>query len=246
MILCLTKTLSANPWERRDLAKPPHRKLAEAEDGLSFMRNDRAFSLMEMMIGLAFTVLLMTGVYGFYTTSAQVYSSGVSGQYLQDGANIVIKKIMEGETESGVIYRLDTAVSYMIPNGAANFLYTCGGGTQVAPCNANNVSGELYYCQDSPCTSGDATARWYYLNNKGTSVIYHHPKSGGGTIEENIYTAPTGSTLSLRFSPANVVAPLNVIEIDVDLSKNLAAGVTNQRLAASGDTSTFILLRNHP
>ena len=72
------------------------------------------------MMAVAFSVLLMTGVYGFYNASSQTYSSGISGQNLQDGANIVISKIIEGETESGVVYRLSTAVSYMIPNGSAN------------------------------------------------------------------------------------------------------------------------------
>ncbi len=212
--------------------------------------NNNAFSLMELMMAVAFTVLLMAGVYGFYTTSSQVYSSGISGQNLQDAASIVINKIIEGETESGVVHRLATAVSYMIPNGAANFLYSCGGATQAAPCNASNPSSELYYCQDSPCTgANDLTARWYYLNNAGTSVIYHHPAANGGTIEEKIYSAPAGSTLKLRFSPAqanNQNLP-NVIEIDVDLTENLLPKITNSRLTTtSGDASTFVLLRSHP
>jgi hypothetical protein len=210
--------------------------------------NERAFSLVELMIAVAFSVLLLTGVYGFYNTASQSYSSGVSAQTLQDGADIVLGKIIEGETESGVVYRLSSAVSYMIPNGAANALYSCGSAPQVAPCNANNLFSELYYCQDSPCLgANDAkVARWYYLNSAGTAVIYHHPASNGGTTEEPIYTAPAGSTLTLRFSPAAVGAPLNVVEIDASLTKNLSARITNKRLAASGSASTFVLLRNHP
>jgi len=203
------------------------------------------FTLVEMMIAVAFSVLLMAGVYGFYNTASQDYTSGISGQTLQDGTSIVLSKITEGESEKGIVYRLSTAVSYMIPNGGANFLYTCGGAAQAAPCNASNLSGELYYCQDTPCGSGDATARWYYLNNTGTAVIYHHPASNGGTIEENIYTAPPKTTLTLRFSPATSV-PANEVEIDVALTKALAANITNKRLATSGTVSTFVLLRDHP
>lgn len=212
------------------------------------IKNNNAFSLVEMMIAVAFTVLLLTGVYGFYNVSNQSYSSGITGQTLQDGANIVLSKIIEGETESNVVYRLSSAVSYLIPNGSANALYTCGGASQAAPCNANNLSGELYYCQDSPCLGANdpQVPRWYYLNSTGTSIIYHHPKAGGGTIDETIYTAPRGATLSLRFSPAAVGVPLNVIEIDVALTKNLAANITNKKLATSGAASTYVLLRNHP
>jgi Tfp pilus assembly protein PilW len=209
--------------------------------------NNSAFTLVELMIAVGFSVLLMTGVYGFYNASSQAYSSGISGQNLQDGANIVLSKIIEGETESGVVYRLGTSTSYMIPNGVGTALYTCGGSARATPCNTANTSSELYYCQDSLCGTGDATARWYYLNSTATSIIYHHPKTGGGTIEETLYTAPSGSSMSLRFSPAlnNGVTIPNVIEIDVDLAKTLAAQVTNSRLATSGDASTFVLMRNH-
>jgi hypothetical protein len=212
--------------------------------------NNKGFNLVELMMAVAFSVLLLTGVYSFYTVSSQSYSSGITGQTLQDGTDIVLSKIIEGEIESGVVYRLATGVSYMIPNGSTGYLYTCGGSTQTAPCNANDTSGELYYCQDSPCTATDSTARWYYLNSTGTSVIYHHPATGGGTVEETIYTAPAASTLTLRFSPAQVGSPLapsaNVVEIDVALTKNLPANVTNARLATSGTASTFVLLRDHP
>jgi hypothetical protein len=211
------------------------------------IKNNNAFTLVEMMIAVGFSVVLMTGVYGFYNASSQAYSSGISGQNLQDGANIILSKIIEGETESNVVYRLATSASYMVPNGVGTALYTCGSGTKVAPCNTSNTSGELYYCQDSLCSTGDATARWYYLNSTGTSVIYHHPKTGGGTTEETIYAAPTGSSINLRFSPAQnngVVIP-NVLEVDVDLAKNLSPTITNARLATSGGASTFVLMRNH-
>ena len=208
--------------------------------------NDKAFTLVELMMAVAFSALLMTGVFGFYNVANQAYSSGITAQTLQDGANIVLSKIIEGEAESGVVYRLATSVSYMIPNGAGSALYTCGGATQAAPCNANNPSGELYYCQDSTCTSGDdASSRWYYLNSTGTAVIYHHPASSGGTVDETLYTAPAGSTMKLRFSPAAVNTPLNVVEIDVALTQNLPPGSTNNLLATSGAASTFVLLRNH-
>jgi len=207
------------------------------------------FTLTEMMIAVAFSVLLLTGVYSFYVTSSQSYSSGIAGQTLQSAANTILNKIVEGESESGTIYRLSTAFSYQIPDGTAGHLYTCGGASTATPCNATTTFSELYFCQlTNPvvaCSSANATARWYYLNSTGTTVFYHHPKSGGGTVEETIFKAPTNTTITLRFSPATAV-PANVVEVDVALVTTLAARVTNKVLATTGSASTFVLLRNHP
>lgn len=202
-----------------------------------------AITLTEMMIAISFTVFLMMGVYGFYTTTSQDYNSGISGQNFQDGANIVLGKIAEGDEESGLVYRLDTGTSYLIPNGVGSALYTCGGTAQTAPCNTSWVSSELYYCQDNPCTPGDSTARWYYLNSAGTSVMYHYP-SEASNKDITVYTAPTGSSLSLRFVSATTSS--NVVRIDAALTANLSARVTNLRLATSGAVTTYVLLRNHP
>ena len=84
--------------------------------------NHHAFTLTEMMIGVSFSVLLLTAVYGFYNASSQSYNAGISGQTLQDGANIVLSKIITGETESNVVYRLETSVAYMIAPGALDCL----------------------------------------------------------------------------------------------------------------------------
>jgi hypothetical protein len=209
--------------------------------------NQRGFSLLEMLMAVGFSVLLMTGVFTFYNVSSKSYSSGIAGQSLQDGANIILSKIIEGETENGVVYRLSTSNTYSVASGTStsntNYLYSCGGTAQTAPCNNANASSELYFCQDNPsptnCNFKDSTARWYYLNSTSTSVIYHHPSSSGSVVEENIYTAPTGSSLRLRFSPPSLGSTSSpstiVVEIDVALISN----------TASGAASTFVLLRNH-
>ena len=208
-------------------------------------KNNKAFSLLELMMAVAFSVLLLTGVYGFYNTASQIYSSGVSEQNLQAGANIVLSKIIEGQAESGKVYRLTNSVTYSIPNGNSTL---------------------LYFCQDNPsvitCGPADNTVRWYTVDPTHTSLRYYHPTSNPLGYDV-IYTAPEGTTLTLRFSPAKaketvpnptpppatitstVILP-NVIEIDVALTKNLAPNITNSRLATSGSASTFVLLRNHP
>lgn len=231
------------------------------------LMNNKAFNMVELLMAVAFSLILLTGVYGFYTAASQVYSSGISAQVLQNAAGILLSQIIEGQTESNVVYRLSTAETYTIADGTTGAntsnLYKCGGAAQITPCNTGNPSSEIYFCQDNPanyvpstnCNYNDTTARWYYLNFNGSAVIYHHPTTNGGTVEQTIYTAPKGSTINLRFSPAQEPNPIpppatvtipNVIEIDVDLTGNVAAGVTNKKVATSGDVSTFVLLRNHP
>jgi len=222
---------------------------------MNIKMNNKAFTLIELMAAVAFSVLLMTGVYGFYNVSSQTYNAGISGQTLQSSANTVISKIIEGESESGTVYRLTTAVSFMIPNGVGTALYSCGGATQISPCNTNDPFGELYYCQVSSCLgAADPNARWYYINSIGTSVCYHHPWIGTFSVackgDQQIFVAPEGSSLTLRFSAPYLGTPpipsSKVVEVDVALIKNLSPGVTNQRLATSGTASTFILLRDNP
>ena len=36
--------------------------------------NNKAFTIVELMLAVGFSVLLLTGVYGFYTAASQVYS----------------------------------------------------------------------------------------------------------------------------------------------------------------------------
>jgi len=200
---------------------------------MNTLMNHKAFTLVELLAAIGFSVLLMSAVFGFYNASSQVYSSGIISQNLQDGAVLVLKKIMEGSQESGIVYRLATASSYYIPNG--NF-------------------SQLYFCQDNsllnPCGPADTTARWYTLDPTQTSLLYYHPTSNPLGYDV-IYTAPPGSTLTLRFSPPPLPAPPEVgnqavdVVIDVTLTQNVPEGTTNNAVAATGTASTYVLLRNH-
>lgn len=195
--------------------------------------NHNAFTLIESTMAIGFTVLLMAAVYGFYNTSAQVYSTGIIGQTLQDGANTVIRKIIEGQTEAGITYSLATSASYYIPTGNSNV---------------------LYFCQDNsltnPCSPSDTTARWYALDPSRTSLRYYHPTANFIGYDV-IYTAPTGTTLTLRFAPPPLPKPPEVgnqaveVEISVVLTQNVSAETTNNKVAASGTAITNVLLRNH-
>jgi len=192
-------------------------------------KDQKGFSFVELMMAVGFTLILMAGVYGFYNSSGQIYSSGIAGQTLQDGANTVIRKIIDGQVEADKItYRLATSASYFIPDG--------------------NPS-QLYFCQDNsltnPCSPADTTARWYNLDPTNTSLRYYHPTANPLGYDV-LYTAPAGSTLTLRFAPPTPPPPpavgyqASVVQIDVALIQNL-----NNKVAASGTATTYVLLRNH-
>ena len=195
--------------------------------------NNRGFNLVELMMAISFSVFLMAGVVAFYNAANQAYSSGITAQSLQDGANIVINKIIEGATESGVVYRLSTATAYYIPNVNSSM---------------------LYYCQSSPCTAANTPARYYTLdvtNTKVLSFIIRQPTRWDMTSSirhpRGLRFSTPRPTVGRSASPRPQWAhPANVVEIDVALTENLAANITNKKYATSGSASTFVLLRNHP
>ncbi len=196
--------------------------------------NNRAFTLVEILMSVALTVLLMSAVYGFYITARQVFTSGVSGEGLQDGANIILSKIIEGQTESGKVYRLGTSSTFNIPDANSGLIYFCQDNPAIPPCGPSD---------GSPL---NPPARWYYLSADSRQLLYHHPTSSP-TGYDVLYTAPVGCIISLRFSPAlftNGQTIPNTVEIDVSVLANLPSD-TNTRVANIGTVSTYVLLRNH-
>ena len=183
--------------------------------------NKRAFTLIEVLIATAFSVVLILVVVTFYSVTRKVYSSGLSMQLLEDGANIVLSKIIEGKTEPGGVFRLAQAVSYCF-----------GPGTNCTPSSPN----QLYFI------GTDGINRWYHLNNTSTSLLYHHPTAGSPLgADEMIYTAPAGATLTLSFWPPTAIDPnFKYPAADVGIT------VTLTQNTVTGSVSTLVDLRNHP
>ena len=157
--------------------------------------NNRAFTLVEIMIAATIAVIVIGIVLGFYSFSNQAYSMGVSRQQLQDDANIILTKIIEGKSEPGGVFRLSEAVSY----------------------NIVGIS-ELHF------VGTDSIERWFSLDNSSTSIIYHHPTiSSPAGEDETICRVPTGSTITLRFSiPSGAQYTGVVIGIDAAETKNVS------------------------
>jgi len=181
--------------------------------------NIKSYTLIEVLIATAITVILMVMVFGFFNLFKLVYSSGIAQQTLQDSTNIILGKIIEGKTEPGGVYRLTEG---MCPNGVCY--------------NIANIS-ELHYWGYP-----DGIERWYRLDGTSTQIIYHHPITGSPLgADEVIYTAPTGSTIALRFSiPTVANYSAAVVQMDVALTQTIFGK------KISGASTTVVNIRNHP
>ena len=158
--------------------------------------NNKAFTLVEIMIVLLISVITIGTVLSFFYFSNKAYSMGVSRQQLQDDANVILTKIIEGKSEPAGVFRLSEAVSY----------------------NIVGIS-ELHF------VGTDSIERWFSLDNSSASIIYHHP-TAFGTTDEIIYSVSTGATITLRFSiPTGAQYSGVVIGIDAAITKNVSGNI---------------------
>jgi prepilin-type N-terminal cleavage/methylation domain-containing protein len=178
----------------------------------------RGFTLVELVVGIGLSAILTGLILAALTSSRQICTSVTADQDLQQTANVNMNKIIKGGQEPGGIFRLSEAASYTIPN----------------------VS-ELHFI------GIDGVERFYFLQNAGTELRYHHP-TAGGTLDELLYKAPAGTTLTLRFWPlitpsipgASPTLYTNItVGIDFGLSKTV-----NGRIVV-GSATTMINIRNH-
>ena len=170
---------------------------------------------MELMVAVFIAVILIGIATSAYILVQRAYSVDSAGSWLQNSANAVLTKIIKGETEPGGVFRLSEATSY----------------------NIVSIS-ELHF------TGTDGTERWFRLDNTSTSVIYHYPTSAG-TTDETIYTAPSGATITLRFStPVGPQYSGVVVGIDVAIFQNQS--ISGAIKTVSGSASTYVNIRNHP
>ncbi len=181
------------------------------------------FTLVEMLVTTAITIILLIGLFNFYYVSKVVYTSGITRQALQNASGVVLSKIIQGgkEQPSGGVYRLAQGTRYCIGTGAS-----CGGAVSTA---------ELHYW------GPDNIERWYRLGGANTSLIYHHPIAGNAAgADETIYTAPSGATLTLLFWIPSGNYP----------AANAGASVTLTQIVYgktfTGSSTTVVNLRNHP
>ena len=177
----------------------------------------KAQTLAELLITSVLVIILIGSALGAFILIKQVFVRDIAAANFQRDANVIMKKIIKGEPESGGIFRLSEAVSYNL--------------------KINSITGltELHF------VGTDGIERWYCLSSDSTGVwiSYHHP--GWFTQNgEKIYKVPPGAKATLRFwLPSGSVFTNIDVGIDVAVSQN----ILGKNL--SGSTTTIVNIRNH-
>ena len=170
----------------------------------------KGFTLAELLVAIGLSAMFTGLILAALMSSRQICTSLTADQDLQQTANVIMNKIIKGGSEPSGIFRLSEATSYTIAS----------------------IS-ELHF------VGTDGIERRYFLDNTGRELWYRHP-GVGGTSDELIYRAPTGTTLTLRFWALAGSTYANItVGIDVGLSK-----VVNGRNVV-GSATTMINIRNH-
>ena len=172
---------------------------------------ERAFSLPELIVAGFLASMFTAVLLTALITARQTCTSVSTEQGLQQAANIVMNKIIKGGSEPGGTFRLSEATSYTIAS----------------------IS-ELHF------TGTDGKERRYFLNGTGTELWYRCPAAGGGTSDQLVYRAPTGTALTLRFWP---LAGATYTNITVGIDVGLARTVNGKNI--TGSATTMINIRNH-
>lgn len=190
--------------------------------------NNKAFTLIELLMATGISVLLLGLVLSIFITTKQFYVTNIVGQNLQRDADIILNKIIRGGREPAGIFRLSEATS----------------------CASSTIPLATFACPESLSQLSfagiDGKKRWVQLSGDGKSIIYHHPTVNGDQ-DQIIYTAPRGAVLTLRFwirtLPNSIIPDPVFFNIDVGIDVAITQTILNRTV--SGSASTMINLRNH-
>lgn len=156
-------------------------------------------------------ILVIASAFGAFVTSKMMYSTGVAELNLERSALAITGKMIRGIEEQGNMYGLRLARSYELPS--------------VTPAGS-----AIYF------TGTDLNIRKFYLN--GNSVSYESPTQSPGT--QTIYTAPTGTSIILRFWNPPGYIDNETVGIYVGLIQNIGTRTV------SGSVSTYVNIKNIP
>lgn len=147
-------------------------------------RDKRGFTLLELVVAIGLSTLLTGALLAALTSSRQLCTSIAADQDLQQTANVLMDKIIKGEAEAGVTYRLSEATVYSV--------------VTLSELDFKDI--------------GDASWRAYFLtlSNTGNELWYRRPIAGVAAVEL-LYKAPAGTTFTLRFwNSDNATVGINV------------------------------------
>ena len=212
----------------------------------------KGHTLIELLFASVIIVLLIASVLGCQIFADRIYQTNIIRENLQRDACIVMNKIINGGHETSNpdagIVRLNEAMTYSFTKHIPPL------GSEVLASPYFNPFIYFNILSNIPSDSSkNPYARWFCLNNTNTSIIYHHP-TNAGAVDEVIYTAPAGATITLEFF---IVAPYTIFypglnpAVDNNVYQNVSMGIfvqigqTVQNKYVFGQESAFINIRNH-
>lgn len=184
-------------------------------------RDERGFTLIELMISAAILGLVMAGLLGLLTASRDAYSRGTSTIEAQQNARVALERISKDLREAGYHPRPPDTSPATCPPGPGS-LYPSGGGTD-SPCWS-------FY----PIVSQSATALTLQFDWNGDGVINTSSKVN------DPYQCATGTACrgeQVTYSLSGTT--LNRQEVGVDASPQaVATGITSLTFTYLADDNT--------
>lgn len=173
------------------------------------LKEYKSFTITELLIASVMAVILFTSAFGAFVTTKAIFAGSIEAAALQRDVNVVMQNIIRGKKENAKIMGLRSSKSFTIPA-------------------ANPAGSEIDF------TGTDDQVRKYFLS--GNSIIYSNPTKF--PVQTTIYTAPAGSSVSLRFWKPAGYLDNEMVGIYISVSKQANTG------PISGSLSTYVILKN--
>lgn len=175
------------------------------------MRGQKGFTLTELLVSVVIIVIVIATAFGTFLFVRIVYDKDIIESELQRDSNVIVETIIRGLKEQGAHFGLRSAVSYTLP--------------AISPAGS-----------EVDFTGLDGNTRKYFLN--GLTIQYFNPAAL--PHQKAIYSAPSGTTITLRFWEPAGYLDHETVGIYVGLSQQSRGNTI------TGSVSTYTNLRNVP
>jgi len=156
------------------------------------MRNNKAHTLVEILVASTILVLLFAFVLGAFVFTKGVSYFSIAEYNLQRDANILMGKIIRGMSEQGGHFGLRSSASFILPV-------------------TNPAGSEIDF------VGTDARTRKYFLS--GRSVVYESPFQV--PVQKSVFTAAADAGVILRFWEPAGYPDHQVVGIYISISRQM-------------------------
>lgn len=177
------------------------------------LTNKKAFTLSETICVVVISLIILTAIMQVFVVINNDYGFSVSESHLQNCANNIMEKIVSYQDTPNGVGRLTEAVNFSIPN-----------------------QNEIQF------TDINGLERRFYTDSSNVyfGIDANPDPDSDSFVDQVIFTAPTNSTISLRFYEHTGAEYTTItLCIDAAVTKSLRGQ------ALSGAVSTVLNIRNH-